>query len=146
MLVHHLRRWLGIRDKGTHNQELHGNPGLVLYGQPPGLLVIMVILSWIPVVIVGLTTWTWSEPWLCLDWGVVSPVNTKHLNNICTMLDQRLRRWSNIVQMLYKCFVCWVPNLSTVLTSVIRLPYHISKHKTLNQCWFNAGPASSTEG
>ena len=30
--------------------------------------------------------------------------NTKHLYNICTMLDQRLRRWSNIVQMPYKCF------------------------------------------
>ena len=33
------------------------------------------------------------------------PANTKHLYNICTMLDQRRRRWSNIVQMLYKCFV-----------------------------------------
>ena len=30
--------------------------------------------------------------------------NPKHLYNICTMLDQRLRRWSNIVQMPYKCF------------------------------------------
>ena len=25
--------------------------------------------------------------------------------NICTTSAQRLRRWSNIVQMLYKCFV-----------------------------------------
>ena len=33
------------------------------------------------------------------------PVNTKHLWNICTMLDQRRRRWANIVQMLNKCFV-----------------------------------------
>ena len=32
-------------------------------------------------------------------------VNTKHLYNICTKLDQRQRRWSNIVQMLFKCFV-----------------------------------------
>ena len=31
-----------------------------------------------------------------------NPVNTKHWYNICTMLDQRRRRWSNIVQMLYK--------------------------------------------
>ena len=31
--------------------------------------------------------------------------NTKHLYNICTMLDQRRRRWDDIVQMLYKCFV-----------------------------------------
>ena len=32
-------------------------------------------------------------------------VNTKHLYNICTTMDQRLRRCSNIEQMLYKCFV-----------------------------------------
>ena len=30
---------------------------------------------------------------------------TKHLYNICPILAQRLRRWSNIVQMLYQCFV-----------------------------------------
>ena len=33
------------------------------------------------------------------------PVNTKHLYNICTKLDQRRRRWADVVQMLYKCFV-----------------------------------------
>ena len=33
------------------------------------------------------------------------PTNTKHLYNICTMLDQRQRRWADVVQMLYKCFV-----------------------------------------
>ena len=32
-------------------------------------------------------------------------VNTKHLENTCTMLDQRRRRWADVVQMLYKCFV-----------------------------------------
>ena len=37
--------------------------------------------------------------------GAINPVNTKHLYSICTMLDQRLRRWSDVVQMLYKCFV-----------------------------------------
>ena len=31
--------------------------------------------------------------------------NTKHLYNICTMTAQRLRRWPNIVQILYKCCV-----------------------------------------
>ena len=31
------------------------------------------------------------------------PVNTKHLYNICTMLDQRRRRWADVVQMLFKC-------------------------------------------
>ena len=34
------------------------------------------------------------------------PANTKHLYNICSTSAQRLCRWSNIVQMLYKC-VCW---------------------------------------
>ena len=33
------------------------------------------------------------------------PANTKHLYNIYTMSAQRLRRWSNIGYMLYKCFV-----------------------------------------
>ena len=43
------------------------------------------------------------------------PADTKHLCSICTMLDQRRRRWADVVQMLYKCFVfawymyanCW---------------------------------------
>ena len=33
------------------------------------------------------------------------PLTTKHLYNICAMLDQRRRRWADVVQMLYKCFV-----------------------------------------
>ena len=33
------------------------------------------------------------------------PVNTNHLYNIYAMLDQRQRRWADVVQMLYKCFV-----------------------------------------
>ena len=37
--------------------------------------------------------------------SVRHPASTKHLCNICTMSAQRLRRWSDIVQMLYKCFV-----------------------------------------
>ena len=39
--------------------------------------------------------------------GIVldNPVNTKHLYNICTMLNQRRRRWDDVVQMLYKSFV-----------------------------------------
>ena len=31
------------------------------------------------------------------------PVNTTHLYNIYTMLDQRRKRWADAVQMLYKC-------------------------------------------
>ena len=37
--------------------------------------------------------------------GPSGPANTKHMYNICTMLDQRRRRWADVVQMLYKCFV-----------------------------------------
>ena len=33
------------------------------------------------------------------------PANTKYVYYICTTSAQRLRSWSNIVQMLYKCFV-----------------------------------------
>ena len=36
---------------------------------------------------------------------VDNPLSTKHLHNICTMLDQRRRRWAEVVQMLYKSFV-----------------------------------------
>ena len=36
---------------------------------------------------------------------VTTQQKTKHLYNICTMLDQRRRRWAGVVQMLYKCFV-----------------------------------------
>ena len=35
----------------------------------------------------------------------VCPLRTKHLYDICAMLDQRRRSWADIVQMLYECFV-----------------------------------------
>ena len=34
------------------------------------------------------------------------PLNTKHLYNMSTMLEQHRRRWADVVQMLYKYFVC----------------------------------------
>ena len=34
-----------------------------------------------------------------------TPANTKHLHNIITLLGQRRRRWSDIVQMLFIFFV-----------------------------------------
>ena len=37
--------------------------------------------------------------------SVSYPVNAKHWYNSCTMLDYRRRRWADVVQMLYKCFV-----------------------------------------
>ena len=47
-----------------------------------------------------------NEQTMCrIDVTVASPANTKHLYNICTMLDQRRRRWADLVQMLYKWFV-----------------------------------------
>ena len=38
-------------------------------------------------------------------YGKHIPANIKYLYNICTLLDQRRRRWVDVVQMLYKCFV-----------------------------------------
>ena len=35
----------------------------------------------------------------------IKPVNTKHLYDICTMLDQRRGRWADVVQMFDKGFV-----------------------------------------
>ena len=49
-----------------------------------------------------------------------NPANTKHLYSICTTSTQRLRRWPNIVQMLYKCFVFagkWIIHTPTVRLS-----------------------------
>ena len=34
-----------------------------------------------------------------------SPVNARHVSGICTMLDERRRRWADVVQMLRECFV-----------------------------------------
>ena len=49
------------------------------------------------------------------------------------MLDQRRRRWSDVVQILYKGFVF----------DGTHCP---GKHDNLNRCWFNAGPVSQTVG
>ena len=46
------------------------------------------------------TCWFW-----CGDAHCIPIANTKHLYNICIMLDQRRRRWADVIQMLYKCFV-----------------------------------------
>ena len=46
-----------------------------------------------------------------------SPASTEHLYNSCTTSAQRLWRWSNIVQILHKCFVYWV---GTVLPAKTR--------------------------
>ena len=75
------------------------------------------------------------QPWhttVCDHWerqhlllvAVVDPVNVKHLYNICKMLDQRRRRWVDVVLMLYTCFV------------------FTGEQMRLNLCCFNAGSAS----
>ena len=51
---------------------------------------------------------------------VSCPADTKHLYNICTMSAQRLRRWSNIIHMLYKCFA--------VLVLVLPLMAYLCNH------------------
>ena len=43
--------------------------------------------------------------WCLKRFKCSNPVNTKYLYDICTMLDQRRRRWADVVQMLYTCFV-----------------------------------------
>ena len=66
-------------------------------------------------------------------WGSVNPVNTKHLYNICTLLDQRRRRWANNIQMF--C-VCWEVGYRMQLRSVIFrytvyfLLHVLEKHET----------------
>ena len=47
----------------------------------------------------------WRWPWNKRISGEYNPANTKHLNTICTTSAQCLQRYSNIVQMLYSCFV-----------------------------------------
>ena len=54
------------------------------------------------------------------------PANTKHLYNICTAAAQRLRRWSTIIQMLYKCFV--FAGLATDHIVIYQGVLNITKH------------------
>ena len=61
------------------------------------------------------------------------PVNTKHLYNICRMLDQRRRRWADVVQMLYKCFVfagmhnyCFITYVKKAMFLVMSVGWFVS--------------------
>ena len=49
----------------------------------------------------GLSDWHARREYATCD----IPANAKLLYNFCKMLDQRRRRWADVVQMLYKCFV-----------------------------------------
>ena len=71
----------------------------------------------------------------CIVSGVLSQ-QTKHLYNIYTMLEHRLRRWTNID----KCY-------TNVLCLLLGIPLRDtvpSKHKTFVQHLYNVGPTSST--
>ena len=48
-----------------------------------------------------------AHGWILIDQKTRDDITskTKHLYSICTMLAQHLRRWTNTVQLLYKCFV-----------------------------------------
>ena len=62
------------------------------------------------------------------------PVNTKHLYNICRMLDQRRRRWADVVQMLYKCFVFAGMHNYCFITYVKKAMFLV-----MFVCWFFSG-------
>ena len=74
---------------------------------------------------------------------VSPPANTKHLYNICTTSSQRLRRWSNIVQMLYKCFVFAGPQpmhpytLTQWVVFFLVWDRHSGKNLLLSWLWVN---------
>ena len=70
------------------------------------------------------------------------PANTKYLYNICTMLDQRRRRWADVVQMLYRCFVFAgiLDNLfraATTETLLITDEFGVKRHHITSNSIFN---------
>ena len=70
-----------------------------------------------------------------LSVGGLNPANTKHLHNICTMLDQRLRRWADVVQMLHK-FVVLADLAGKTHAQVLSQHICNGGRKTLESCWF----------
>ena len=82
---------------------VYGNGDILwTYSQQTQNICITFIQRWPNVFDVGPTLYKCYTNVLCLQHA---QQNTKHLYNICTTSAQRLRRWPNIVQMLYKCFV-----------------------------------------
>ena len=62
------------------------------------------------------------------------PVNTKHFYNICTMLDQRRRRWKNVIQMFCVC--------RGIAAGLVLLTACGDYKPTPTQCLLNVGPVS----
>ena len=75
-------------------------------------------------------TSTGSTP--CVCWAEFNPVNTKHLYNIGTMLDQHRRCWSDVVQM------CWLG----IAAGLVLLTAGGDYKPTPTQCLLNVGPVS----
>ena len=63
------------------------------------------------------------------------PTHTKHLHNICTILDQRRRRWADVVQKLYKCFVFAGVSTQVLHCDHLLLSRDIATH--IRHCSFN---------
>ena len=68
-------------------------------------------------------------------------VNTKDVCNICTMSDQRQRRWADVVQMLHKCFVGWqvLATLNSVCSIPTRRPGERASSLDLETIWRHDG-------
>ena len=70
----------------------------------------------------------WDRPTIkrCLRYaGTCNPANTKHLYNIHTMLDQRRRRWADLVEVLCKCFVFLIGKITAIKSGLSR---HVLSH------------------
>ena len=99
----------GRRDRSTVNWI--GHRGFTYPGfQPPdsnqGCYSRLPITPWAGVHVLGQirvsavkASYDHSTRW-SLRVEVLYPVNAKHVYNICAMLDQRRRRWADVVQML----------------------------------------------
>ena len=76
-----------------------------------------VYIGWLEIAI--LSGWAYNEG---RSLRTAMPVKTKHWYSICTMLDQRRRRWADVVQMLYKRLVfARILNYSIDLNIIVRI-------------------------
>ena len=88
--------WTNVEDVGPTLYKCYTNVFCLLGNQPTKSQCRQIILCYYEFLFIHTVLFDYSRH---------NPVSTKHLYNICTMLDQRRRRWAYVVQMLYKCFV-----------------------------------------
>ena len=128
-------RWLQLTYKSTVNLLLaHYNSSASTHGTTD----VSMATKWLHLLLTGHGRLEYTQQ------------TQKHLYDICTMSAQRLRRWSDIVQITYKCFsfYCDTVRLFIRLWSVA---VHIvlqweknSPHPTSNTQHNNIGSLSST--